>query len=176
MKNVLFVFALLVVSVPQFLYANGISEEKLYGEWVMPEKDGSSLTLELSTDGEYGMATLMQPIKYVEGGIGAQYKLYMYVPVYWSLNGTQLDVQFVTHNFDTEIELVKYIGVTESQAENEYAYDFEQLEQALINDFENNMAMETNPRYVFKIVSVNSSAMVVNPRGSKMRKTFKRVR
>ena len=68
MKNVLFVFALLVVSVPQFLYANGISEEKLYGEWVMPEKDGSSLTLELSTDGEYGMATLMQPIKYVEGG------------------------------------------------------------------------------------------------------------
>ena len=136
MKKLLMIMMLFVMGASQIMNAQAVSESKLYGMWQKTEKDGTSMILEFATNGEYGMVTLMQPTKYVEGGIGAHYKMYVYMPIYWSLNGTKLEVVFDTHSYDSEIEVVKYVGVTESQAEYEYAYEFEQLERVLLNDFE----------------------------------------
>ena len=98
------------------------------------------------------------------------------MPVYWSLNGTQLEVLFDTHSYDSDIEVVKYVGVTRSQAENEYAYEFEQLERNLLNDFENVVTYESNPMYIFKVLSVSPTTMVVKARGANVKTTFKRVK
>lgn len=176
MKKVLMIMMLFVMGMSQMMNAQAVSEEKLYGKWVKTEKDGSSLTLELASDGEYGLATMMQPVKYVEGKIGAHYKMYVFMPVYWSLNGTQLEVLFDTHSYDSDIEVVKYVGVTRSQAENEYAYEFEQLERNLLNDFENVVTYESNPMYIFKVLSVSPTTMVVKARGANVKTTFKRVK
>ena len=176
MKKLLMLMVLFVMGVSQMMNAQAVSESKLYGKWLLTNKDGSTMTLDFATDGEYGMVTMMQPTKYVERGIGAHYKMYVYMPVYWSLNGSQLEVVFDTHSYDSDIKVVKYVGVTKSQAENEYAYDFEQLERALLNDFETQVTYDPNPVYVFKVLSVSPTTMVVKARGASAKTTFKRVK
>ena len=176
MKKLLMIMMLFVMGASQIMNAQALSESKLYGMWQKTEKDGTSMILEFATNGEYGMVTLMQPTKYVEGGIGAHYKMYVYMPIYWSLNGTKLDVVFDTHSYDSDIEVVKYVGVTRSQAENEYAYEFEQLERILLNDFEISATNMPESQLVLNVISVTPTTMVVKARGAKINTTLKRVK